>query len=396
MGRSTSCHNTDRIAGPDRIIMKFFSTTVPLIAGRLWFNRPHMKYTVFKRSIVFTAIVFLSFHFGYAQQKTIDSLRLYFPGPVNQDSSKYATIFVTRSASDPNPYFWQEIYIDRFPMARIMCEAKYIIYCAKQGATEIGCGTKDPLRINISPGEKIYISMTIEGTGKKIAKLEQLDRDDGEKKFNSSTASTIRIYDPDPMEYIFHGEKLQSWYTRDEAKAHGFNEFTFAPPISVRHYFGNADLGYLYSWANLWVSPSYSEFVWIQRMGDYDFNSMDEFKDFVKSKIEKADKKLLKKSETVTELTYTDVPTPADLSFASYVVTQDTRPQSVDLKGRPYLEVRTWQAYMYKKKIKKGKGRIFQVTFSERGFGEELHSKEEIFCKMNLLLQSSEFGVVRE
>jgi hypothetical protein len=151
----------------------------------------------------------------------------------------------------------------------------------------------------------------------------------------------------------------------------------------------------MYSWANLWVSASYSEAVLIQRMGDYDFSSLDEFKSFVKSKVEAGDKKQLKNSESVIEFTYTDVITPADLSFASYIVTHDDKPSSVDLRGKPYLEVRTWQAYMYKKKIKKGKGRIFQVSFTERGFPEELHSKEEIFYKMNLLLQSVEFGVVQ-
>ncbi|HEX4851172.1 MAG TPA: hypothetical protein VFV08_10215, partial [Puia sp.] len=204
------------------------------------------------------------------------------------------------------------------------------------------------------------------------------------------------IYDPDPMAIIFYHQKFPSWYTRDGAKEFGFNEFTFDPPVSVRHYFATPELGFKFSWANPMVSGSYSEVVWVQRMGDYDFNSMDEFKAFVKSKVEKADEKLLKKSETVIEFIYIDVPTPADLSFASYVVTRDTKPSSVDMNGRPYLEVRTWQTYMYKKNIKKGKGRIFQVSFSERGFPEELHSKEGIFYKMNLVLQSCQFGVVQE
>jgi hypothetical protein len=178
-----------------------------------------MKYLPSVKSTLFTALATFISYFGYTQEKAIDSLRLYFPGPANQDTSKYAMIYVTRSESDPNPDYWGEIYIDRFPMAKIVSDAKYIIYCAKQGETEIRCGDEYSINVNMSPGEKIYVSMTLNGTKKMIVpKLERLDQGNGEKKFTSSTLSTIRIYDPDPMEYTFHGEKIQSWYTRDELK----------------------------------------------------------------------------------------------------------------------------------------------------------------------------------
>ena len=134
----------------------------------------------------------------------------------------------------------------------------------------------------------------------------------------------------------------------------------------------------------------------IQRIGDEDFDSLAQFEQYVNSRVEKVNKKNLKKSETIIESSFKEISTPADLSFASYIVSDDTKPLETDMKGNPFVEVRSWQAYLYKKKIKNNKGRIYLVTFTERGLPVEVHSKEEIFYKMNLLLQSSKFENVEE
>jgi hypothetical protein len=194
----------------------------------------------------------------------------------------------------------------------------------------------------------------------------------------------------------FHGQTLTTQYVLELNKRTGFNEFTFSHPISVRHYFSSPEIGYEYNYVNKMVSSSYSEDVLIQRMGDEDFDSLAQFEQYVKSSVEKANKKNLKKSETVIESSFKEISTPADLSFASYIVSDDTKPLGTDMKDNPFVEIRTWQAYLYKKQIKNNKGRIFQVTFTERGLPREIHSKEEIFYKMNLLLETSKFGRVEE
>jgi hypothetical protein len=358
-----------------------------------------MNSPCFKAQNVFIAFLVLLTGSSFAQDKTSDTTHFLFPGPVNQDTTKYATIYIFRPESDPNPDYWQGIFIEQYPMAKIYHELKYIIYCAHYGLTDIGVepNSKTPFRINISPGEKIYISLEIQGTVKNpVPVFLQLDSELGAEKFNDSQASLVKIYDMDPMEYKFHGQTIQSWYVREENKKTGFNEFLFSPPVSARHYFASPALGYQYQYANYWVSRSYSEAVIVQRMGDYDFGSQTEFDNFVKEKTEQGNKKLLKKSETVIESEWTDISTPADYSYASYIVTQDTKPEGVDMKGQPFVEVRTWQTAMYKRQVKKNKGRIFQITFTERGLPEELHSKAEIFYKMNLMLKTCVFGVVKE
>ncbi len=335
----------------------------------------------------------------YAQEKSFNSTSLYFPGPAKQDTTKYCTIFLFRPPSDPFPERWQTFFIEQYPMAKIFSNSRYIIQCALNGTTVIGCNPKDQAGITLDakPGAKFYIRFTVAGIQREpIPVIEQLDDSTGSREFDAIDAPPIHIYDPDPMEMNFHGQTLTTQYVLELHKRTGFNEFTFNHPISVRHYFSSPEMGFEYSYINKMVSPSYSEGVMIQRMGDEDFDSLAQFEQYVNSRVEKANKKNLKKSETVIESSFKEISTPADLSFASYFVSDDSKPLGTDMQGNPFVEVRTWQAYLYKKQIKNNKGRIFQVTFTERGLPAEVHSKEEIFYKMDLLLQSSKFGKVEE
>jgi hypothetical protein len=334
-----------------------------------------------------------------AQKEGIDSFRIFYPGPLNQDTSKYTNIYIMRSGDDPAPNWWQVLFIDDYPMAKIQYDNRYIIRCAKNGPTKLSCGdgTESIVELNIHSGDKIYLRMTMEkAKPNPIGKLFLLNPADGIRDFDTMNILPINIYDPDPMEWKFNRGIIESSTVHDPHKKVGFNEFIFDQPVTLRHYFASAEMGYMYTYANKMVSPSYSEAAFIQRMGDKDFNSQEEFENFVKSKVEQGDKKQIKKSESVSEFIWVEIPTAADMSYASYIVTHDTNPQGVGLKDGEYLEVRTWQAYMYKKEVKKNKGRIFQVSFTERGFPSEIHTKEEIFYKMNLLLKSITFGKVGE
>lgn len=351
------------------------------------------------RGRLFQALLFLYTLNAAAQEKAIDSMRLNYPGPTNQDTSKYATIYIVRPEYDPLPDWWQLLSIDEFPMVKIQHNNRYVVQCARTGTVQIswGEGTEASLTMTIRPGEKIYLRVTCQKTKPQpTPKVEFLSGEIGRMAFDSLNVKPTYIYDPDPMEWQFNRKILESYTVHDPQKKAGFNEFIFDQPIFLRHYFASAEMGYMYLYANKMVSSSYSEAALIQRMGDKDFNSLDEFEKYVKSKVENADKSLLKKSETVIEFNYVDISTGADLSFASYIVTRDVKPMGVTLQKNQFLEVRTWQAYMYKKDVKKNKGRIFQVSFTERGVPEEIHTKEEIFFKMNLLLKSIQFGKVGE
>jgi hypothetical protein len=347
------------------------------------------------RTLTLSVFILVFVSTVYGQQKFIDSLGLYFPGPAKQDSSKYCTIFLFRPSSDPFPERWQTFFIEQYPMAKIYTNSRYMIQCALTGTTIIGCNPEDKAGIPLEtkPGAKFYIRFTVAGTQREpIPLIELLDDSTGSLEFNSIDVPILHIYDPDPMEMNFHGQTLTSDYVREPDKRTGFNEFLFQHPISVRHYFSSPEMGYEYTYVNKMVSSSYSEVVLIQRMADGDFKSQTEFELYVNARNGKADKKLLKKSETIVESSSIEISTPADLSFASYSVSDDTQPEGTDKKGNPFVELRTWQAYLYKKQINNNKGMIFRVTFTEKGLLPEVHSKEEIFYKMNLLLQSIQFG----
>lgn len=332
-----------------------------------------------------------------AQIHKTDTTKLSIPGPANQDTTKFATFFVMRPHSLIAVDSWTGIFFDEYVMAKVYNNTRYIIKCAKTGKLTVWAGQtkeKSEIEIDAEPGKFYYIRMNIvHGPKHDLPQLTLLSEKEGLETFTSIQNGPVHVFDPDPLSFLYSFKKIESQYVLDVNKKTGFNEFLFAPPISTRHYFASADLGYVFGYVNKMSSQTFSELDMVQRLEDIDFSSNEDFENYVKKNLEKSAKKL-KKSETLKEMLYEEGTSPADMTWFAYSVSNDARPDGIKLHEDTFLETRTYQACMYKKEIHGTKGRVFLVTFSERGLPEELHSKEEIFYKINLLVQSSEFGKV--
>lgn len=229
--------------------------------------------------LLLQTLLFICTLHATAQEKAPDSMRVNYPGPVNQDTSRYATIFIVRPDYDPLPDWWQLLSIDEFPMVKVQQNNRYVVQCARTGMVKISCGpdVDANLSLNVRPGEKIYVRVICQKAKREpSSRVELLPGDIGRKAFDSLHPLPICIYDQDPMEWQFNRKILESYTIHDPDKKAGFNEFIFNQPRFFCHYFADPGMGYMYVYANKMVSRSYSEAAMIQRMGDKDFNSQDE------------------------------------------------------------------------------------------------------------------------
>ncbi len=346
-----------------------------------------------KKIIPLIVCVYLSY-FMAAQITAEDSIRyLSRPGPKNQDTSKFASFYIWRPDNSVSKNLWIGVFIDDYMMVKMMNDMKCVVKCPKTGIMKVWSKNEQisSLDINAEAGKNYYIRMDIEpGLKTGYPKLVLIDEKEGSVMYEANKNPEFYIYD-----YFkeFKGplRSQLSEYSRYPTVPTGFAEFLFISPASARHYFADAINGYRFMYNNKMLSTSFSEIDLVQRMGDKDFSDEEEFKEYVKKHVDKAGNDL-KKSETLQEQAYEKLNSPADMTYAVYTTKTDTKPEGVDLKGQSFLETRTYQVCMYKKDVKKNKGRIFLISFSERGLPAELHSKEEIRFKINLLVQSSTFG----
>jgi hypothetical protein len=330
-----------------------------------------------------------------AQMTTADSARyLSTPGPRNQDTTKFASFYVMRPDNTIDKNTWNAFFIDDHFMVKMENAMKCVIKCAATGPIKAWAKNDElsSIEINVEAGKKYYILMNIEAGPKHgFPKLVLLNEKEGALRYNSMNIPEFYVYDDHKQ---FSGPLIKSVLSSymSYPSLTGFVEFLFQPPLSARHYFASAENGYRFMYNNKMLSSTFSELDFVQRMEDKDFDNEVQFEEYVKKHIEKAGKNL-KKSETLQEQLFEKIHSPADMTYGVYSVTRDTKPENTgSLNGQSFLEVRTYQVCMYKTEVKKSKGRVFLISFSERGLLEELHSKEEIRFKINLLLNSSSFG----
>jgi len=137
------------------------------------------------------------------------------------------------------------------------------------------------------------------------------------------------------------------------------------------------------------VSQTYSE---VDRVyGEKrNFSGKDDFDKFINKQTGK-----LKKGRKIGDrggVTPDSLSSQADFISSVYYLSEDTSPD-ISIQGvHPSLEVREYNAWLYKKDSQTGKGDIYTIVFSERGLPEELHTKKEIRLKIQRFLDSCEFG----
>ena len=170
----------------------------------------------------------------------------------------------------------------------------------------------------------------------------------------------------------------------------GYEHMHFLFPPSTNRSFFNPLNGFTFSYYNQIVSQTFSEVDGVHGVKK-NFSDKDEFEKYTKRQIDKL-KKGFKKSETLKELTDDSLTSNADYTSSIYFVTEDTKPAVVVNGSHPTLDVREYNAWVYKKNEISGKGDVYSITFSERGLPQELHTKEEIRFKIQQLLNSCEFG----
>jgi hypothetical protein len=325
-----------------------------------------------------------------AQKTYADSAKyLSVPGPANQDTTKFATFYVMRPDNDIARTFWFGIYFDDTLMVRVDDAMRYIIKYAKTGNVKIW--VKNPeqslVTVNIEPGKKYYLQMITEPGGKTgSTKLVQLDEKEGEEVFNKMEYPPLYVYDPDPY--------TNSKYIWPSSPKTGYAHMKFSFPLSTRHYFAAPITGFMFSYYNKMVSLTFTEVETIH--GDKrNFADKKDFEKYANRQIDNL-KKDFKKSETLQILTQDSLTSDADYTSSIYVVTEDTKPYVFVNGSHPTLELREYNAWLYKKDLISGKGDVYSIYFSERGLPGELHTKEEIRFKIQQLLNSCEFGNFKE
>ena len=321
-----------------------------------------------------------------AQKTSADTAKyLSLPGPANQDTTRFATFYVIRPDGDLAKRSWLGIYFDDTLMVRVDNDMRYVIKYAKTGNINIWAKNelRSSLTVNVETGKKYYIKMVMEPGGTLgNPKLTQLDEKDGDEAFNKIDRPALYVYDPDPF--------INSKYIWPSSPKTGYEHMTFSLPLSTRHYFASNLEGFICSYYNTMVSPTFSEGD-IVSAEKRNFSDKEDFEKYANRQIGKL-KKGFKKSEILQQLTQDSLTSNADYTSSIYFVTEDTHPNMVINGNHPSLEVREYNSWVYKKDVKRGKGDVYSITFSERGLPEELHTKEEIRFKIQQLLNSCEFG----
>lgn len=320
-----------------------------------------------------------------AQNANIDSAKLSIPGPANQDTTKFATIYVIRPHNEIAQNLWMGIYFDDVLMVRVNDGMRYVIKYPKAG--NVGINIKNDqisqLTINAAPGKKYYLQLNTEAGGKTgSTKLVQLDHTAGPEAFNTIKFLPLYVYDPDPF--------TNSYYVWPSSPKLRFEHMKFSIPLSTRHYFASAIEGFKFSYTNKILSPTFSEIDGVYG-SKINLSDKDDFEKFANKQISNL-KKSFKKSETLQEITPDTLNSAADFISSVYFVTKDTKPDILVNGQPPVLELRQYSSIVYYKNPKTGKGDFYSIYFSERGLPEALHTKEEIRFKIQQLLYSCEFG----
>jgi hypothetical protein len=213
-------------------------------------------------------------------------------------------------------------------------------------------------------------------------KLVQLDEKEGEEVFSKMEYPPLYVYDPDPY--------TDSKYIWPSSPKTGYAHMMFSFPLSTRHFFVKPLIGFMFSYYNKMVSPTFTEAdgVYGSKMN---LSGKEDFDKYAAKQTNNL-KKSSNKSATIQNITEDSLTSGADYTYSVYFVEKDSKP-NVEINGqRPVLELRQYSAIIYKKDQQTGKGDIYSIYFSERGLPGELHSKEEIRFKVQQLLNSCEFG----
>jgi hypothetical protein len=327
------------------------------------------------------------FCFTAAAQKTYTDTAKYLsvPGPANQDTTKFATFYVMRPDNDIAKTFWFGIYFDDTLMVRVDDAMRYVIKYAKTGNVKIW--VKNPeqslVTVNIEAGKKYYLQMITEPGGKTgSTKLVRVDEKEGEEVFNKMEYPPLYVYDPDPY--------TNSKYIWPSSPKTGYAHMMFSSPLSTRHFFVKPLIGFMFSYYNKMVSPTFTEVdgVYGSKMN---LSGKEDFDKYAAKQTNNL-RKSSNKSATIQNITEDSLTSGADYTYSVYFVEKDSKP-NVEINGqRPVLELRQYSVIIYKKDPQTGKGDVYSIYFSERGLPGEVHSKEEIRFKVQQLLNSCEFG----
>ena len=321
-----------------------------------------------------------------AQMAAPDSARyLSLPGPKNQDTTKFATFYIIRSDGEIAKNYWLGIFFNNVSMVRADNDMSYGIKYAGTGDVEIWTENeqKSSVNIHVDEGKTYYLQLTMIAGGKiGFPKLEQLDENAGKNALAKIRTPPLYVYDPDPF--------TDSKYIWPSSPKSGFAHMQFSLPLSTRHFFIRPLIGFMFSYYNKMVSPTFTE-----ADGAYGSKmNLSGKEDFVKYAAKQTNnlKKSSNKYATIQSIEEDSLLSRADYTYGLYFTEEDSKP-NVEVNGkRPVLELRQYNVLLYKKDQQTDKGNLYSIYFSERGLPQELHTKEEIRSKIQHLLNSCEFG----
>lgn len=317
-------------------------------------------------------------------QSKFDRTRLVIPGPANQDTTKFATFYIIRPDNEIAKKYWMGIYFNNDQMVRADNGMRYVIKYAAAGDVEIWTRNEEKASVTIhaDPGKNYYLQITTVAGGKNFfPKIEQINEEQGKIAFDKITIPALLVYDPDPF--------TNDHYVWPDPQKIGYTHMIFLPPLSARHFFESTMDGFIFSYYNKSLSPTFTEVVGVYG-SKKNISDKEDFMKFARKQKDNINKSS-SKSATIESITEDSLTCNSDYIYSVYFIERDSKP-NVQVNGQiPVLEVRQYSAIIYKKDEKSGKGDYYSIYFSERGLATELHTKDEIRAKIQYLLDSCEF-----
>ena len=329
-----------------------------------------------------------------AQKTTTDSIKyLSIPGPANQDTTRYATIYLVRPDNNFSNDIWVGLYFNDSRQVFIMNNGlKYAIKYAKTGNLEIWTKNKkkSSVQLNVEAGKKYYIELDmLPGIELGYPTLTLLDEKQGEEALRKISYELLDVYDLANLRIVDRRSIINfAWPSSSKM---GFQQMKFKAPFSTRHFIHGHEVGYLFYYNNDAVSQTFSEAIKVKSDVKNDINSQGDFEKYMSKEIDKINKEDLEKFETVKLLKRDTLASGADYSSTIYYVTENTKSAVVVNGQHQVLEMREYNTWMYKKDSQKDRGTIYSIFFSERGLPQELHTQNEIRFKLRQLISSCSF-----
>jgi hypothetical protein len=308
------------------------------------------------------------------------------PGPRNADEYSYVWLHVVRP-NEPRSNTWFGLHVNTGFVVKVMDSCKYAIKYPVMPLTVHLSMVDEDIKIDAPvTGTHYYFKVNVPAdyASNKNAKygLVQVPGIDGKNLFDTSALWNFTLQYPQAMDVDLPGAKndIMSFLAPEFKKdtLHYYN-IAFTPPAwGLQNVLVNPNVGYIYDYANLPLSKTYSEYLKIAPAEETKLSNEGDFKNYI-SRLFKNGKEL--DSKKIKLVSFDSIPVSVSGAWAAafYSVRND---YATPVKQHAdFLEMREIRI-VFCAADANGKTILWQVEYSIRGAEKELWSKEDMEERM--------------